>query len=285
MNVNLRKSVPTDAESCGRIIHAAFTTISEAHNFPSDFPTPEAGIGLAKMLIAHPSFYGCVAERDGQIIGSNFLDERSPVAGLGPITVSPGEQNSGVGRLLMEHALQRAAIRGYPGVRLLQAAYHNRSLALYARLGFDVREVCSTVQGPQVQYDMMGREVRKATVDDVEDCNQLCLRVHGHDRGGDLRDSISQGQAMLVERRGRLTGYTSGVSYFGHTVGETNEDIKALIAAVPAYSGPGFIVPVRNTELLRWCLESGLRIVHNLSLMTIGLYNEPKGAYLPSILM
>ena len=186
---------------------------------------------------------------------------------------------------LMEHTLERVAARGYPGVRLLQAAYHNRTLALYARLGFDVREICSAIQGSQVEVSVPGCVSRPANEDDAGECDRLCARIHGHDRGGELRDSISQGQAMVVERDGRVTGYTSGVSYFGHTVGETNEDVKALIAAAPEYAGPGFIVPARNTELLRWCLENRLRIVHNLCLMTIGLYNEPQGAYLPSILM
>jgi hypothetical protein len=44
------------------------------------------------------------------------------------------------------------------------------------------------------------------------------------------------------------------------------------------------IVPTRNAELFRWCLEKGLRVVQPLTLMTVGLYNEPQGAYMPSIL-
>lgn len=48
--------------------------------------------------------------------------------------------------------------------------------------------------------------------------------------------------------------------------------------------GLGILVPSRNAELLHWCLEHGLRIVQQSTLMTIGLYNEPSGAYLPSIL-
>ena len=36
--------------------------------------------------------------------------------------------------------------------------------------------------------------------------------------------------------------------------------------------------------LSRWCLEKGLRVTQVMTLMTVGLYNEPAGAYLPSIL-
>jgi hypothetical protein len=39
-----------------------------------------------------------------------------------------------------------------------------------------------------------------------------------------------------------------------------------------------------DTALLRWCLLNGLKIVQPLTLMSIGLYNDPSGAWLPSIL-
>ncbi len=67
-------------------------------------------------------------------------------------------------------------------------------------------------------------------------------------------------------------------------MGETNEDLKALIAAAPAIGGGGFLLPTRNGELFRWCLQNGLRLVHPMTLMTVGLYNEPAGAWLPSVL-
>jgi hypothetical protein len=46
--------------------------------------------------VGTPGFYGVVAERDARIIGSNFLDERGTIAGIGPITVDPDVQNQGV---------------------------------------------------------------------------------------------------------------------------------------------------------------------------------------------
>jgi hypothetical protein len=108
--------------------------------------------------------------------------------------------------------------------------------------------------------------------------------VHGHTRSGELADGIAKGTASVVERHGRITGYTSELAYFGHSVAESNLDLQALIAAAPAFGGPGILIPTRNNELFRWCLEHGLRVVQPLTLMSIGLYNEPAGAYLPSIL-
>jgi hypothetical protein len=67
-------------------------------------------------------------------------------------------------------------------------------------------------------------------------------------------------------------------------VGESNEDIKALIMAADALEGPGILVPTTNADLFRWCLEQNLQVVQLMTLMTAGLYTLPQGAYLPSIL-
>jgi hypothetical protein len=66
-------------------------------------------------------------------------------------------------------------------------------------------------------------------------------------------------------------------------VGETDDDVKALIGAAPSFDGPGMLVPARS-KLFGWCLSNHLRVVQLMTLMTVGLYNEPTGAYLPSIL-
>ncbi len=236
------------------------------------------------MLLEHPGFYSVVAESDGKIVGSNFLDERSPIAGVGPITIDPEAQNRGIGRTLMQDVLDRAHEQRFPGVRLLQAAYHARSLSLYAKLGFEARELVATMQGPAILADIPGFPVRAASEDDAEGCNRLCRRVHGHDRAGELADAIKQGSATVVERRGEITGYSTGLAFFNHSVGETNDDLKALISAAAEFQGPGFLLPTSNGDLLRWCLQQDLQVVHMLTLMTTGLYSEPTGAYLTSVL-
>ena len=129
-----------------------------------------------------------------------------------------------------------------------------------------------------------GYTVRSATAGDLAACNRVCTRVHGHDRSGELYEAITQGTATVVEHDGRITGYATAVGRFAHAVGESNAELKALIGAAPAYLGPGFLLPTRNTELFRWCLERGLRVVQGMPLMRIGLYNDPAGAYLPPVL-
>jgi predicted N-acetyltransferase YhbS len=131
----IRRATPADAEVCGRICFEAFGTLADKHNFPQDFPSPEIPIHVLSTMFSHPSFFGVVAEQNGKIIGSNCLDERTPIAGVGPITIDPGTQNRSVGRQLMQAVIARASERRFAGVRLVQAAYHNRSLSLYAKPG------------------------------------------------------------------------------------------------------------------------------------------------------
>jgi predicted N-acetyltransferase YhbS len=284
MNIKLRSGTPEDAEICGRICYNAFKTISEAHGFAPDFPAPEAAIGLLTRMFGHPKFYSVVAEIDDRIVGSNFLDERNTIAGVGPITVDPTVQNRAIGRRLMNAVHERAADRNFAGVRLIQSGFHTRSLSLYAKLGYDVREHLACIQGNALGLSIEGHVVRPVTEADIEDCNRVCREVHGHDRSGELRDAIARGSATVVEHDQRITGYATVIGFFGHAVGETNKDLKALIGAAKEFAGPGFLLPTRNGELFRWCLSNGLRIAQPMTLMSKGLYNEPAGAFLPSIL-
>lgn len=283
-NTVIRRAAPADAKVCGRICFEAFATIADQHNFPRDFPAPEISTDILSMMFSHPSFFCVVAEQSGKIIGSNCLDERTPIAGVGPITVDPGAQNRTVGRQLMQAVMVRAAEKKFAGIRLVQVAYHNRSLSLYSKLGFVVREPLACMQGPATQKMLPRYRVRLAQPSDIAVCSDLCRRVHGYERKDELGDAIQQGTAVLAESEGRITAYASSLAFFGHAVGETNQDLQALIAAATRFQGPGILVPTRNAGLFRWCLENGLRVVQPLTLMTMGLYNEPRGAYLPSIL-
>jgi GNAT superfamily N-acetyltransferase len=138
--VTLREAEPRDLEACAQICFDAFGAIHDHHRFPRDFPALEAAVGMLSAWIPHPAVWGVVAEVDGRIVGSNFLDERDPIRGVGPITIDPGAQNIGVGRKLMDAVLERGA--GARGIRLLQDGFHMRSLSLYSSLGFDVTASC-----------------------------------------------------------------------------------------------------------------------------------------------
>src|SRR5262249_21916268 len=167
------------------------------------------------------------------------MDERSVIHGVGPITVDPGAQNLGVGRKLMAAVMDRSKERGAAGIRLVQAAFHNRSLSLYCNLGFDIREPLSCMQGRTAQRAVAGCEVRRAQDADLEQCNALSRRVHGFDRSTELAHAIQEGSAKVLEREGRVTGYATDLAFFGHATAESNLDLQALIASAESFAGPG----------------------------------------------
>ena len=282
--VTVRPTTPQDSAICGEICFNAFSSINAAHGFPCDLPNVETAVGILKDMFSNPDFYSVVAEVNGRIVGSNGLDERSTIKGVGPITIAPSAQNLGVGRKLMQAVLDRAKETNASGVRLVQAAFHNRSLSLYASLGFDIREPLSCFQGRTLTRTIPGCTVRPATPADLASCDALSLQLQGYDRGTELAQAISRGTAKVVVRARRITAYTSHIAFFGHSIAETNTDMQALIASADSFAGPGVLVPSRNSVLFRWCLANGLRVVQPMTLMSLGLYNDPAGAWLPSVL-
>ncbi len=280
----MREGRGSDAGACGRICYEAFKAIATAHNFPPDFPDPETAIGLMHHVLNEKTVYSVVAEVGETIVGSNFMWLHTHLAGIGPITVNPALQNTGTGRQLMENVLKKADELGMAGVRLVQAAYHNRSLALYTKLGFTVVAPLSVIQGPALGIQIPGYRVRNTTLVDLAECNALCHGIHGHDRRQELHSAIATGTAMVVEHSGVITGYTTQLGFFGHTVARTNTALMALIGAADGIAGPGFLLPAGNAEVFKWCLTHGLRVIQPMSLMSRGLYKEPAGAFLPSVI-
>jgi predicted N-acetyltransferase YhbS len=282
-NITLRPGRASDAQACAMICYEAFNSLNQRHGFPPDFPNVDVAIGFIQMMLAHLGVNSVVAEDSGRIVGSNFLWE-TPIAGVGPLTVDPSVQDSGIGRLLMQRVLERAEEKHFPGVRLVQAAFNGRSLSLYTRMGFDVREPLACMQGNPIRKAIAGITVRKATPDDVDATTRLCQRVHGHDRRADFQNAVEQGTALVVQRGNDLTGYATEIGFFGHAVALENSDLIALISGAERINGPGLLLPTRNGEVFRWCLAQGLRVVYPMTLMSRGLYNQPAGAFLPSIL-
>jgi predicted N-acetyltransferase YhbS len=280
----LRRARAEDSTEGGRILFEAFRHIAAQHGFPPDFESAHVARELFRSLVSRTDVYAVVAEHDGRITGSNFLWEGDAIAAIGPITVDPVVQDEAIGRDLLRAVLERADEQRFPGVRLVQAAYHNRSLALYTKLGFDSREPLTAMHGRLAPTRIPGRHVRSATSLDLVACDLLGARLLGFSRINEVCDAVRREEAMVVEHAGRITGYTTGVGFFGHTIGENDADVQALIAAAHEVARPGVLVPTRNASLLRWCLARGLRIVQPMTLMTRGAYAEPRGAYLPSVL-
>jgi predicted N-acetyltransferase YhbS len=286
MTVHIRVARPSDAEACGRIIYQAFEGIAGRHGFPPDFPGTAVAEGLASAFLANPTVFGVVAEEDRRVVGSNFLSEGDAIRGVGPITVDPQAQARGVGRQLMQAVLDRA--NGAAGVRLLQDAFNMRSIALYASLGFEVREPVLVMSGRPSAELPAGVTVRAMAAQDLEASDALCVRVHGFSRRGDLAGALGTSGPYVAERDGRITAYLTAPAFWiaNHGVAESEDDMRAVIAgAAAATAAPvSFLLPTRQAALFRWCLDRGMTAVKPMTLMTMGEYREPDRPYMPSVL-
>ena len=284
-HVTLREAEPGDIEACAQVCFDAFGGFHDHHRFPRDFPVLEAAAGIMGMWVPHPSIWGVVAEIDGRVVGSNFLDERDPIRGVGPITVDPQGQDAGVGRKLMHAVVGRG--EGAAGIRLLQDAFNLRSLSLYESLGFDVKEPVAVMTGKPRSGPVEGVEVRPLVEADLDECASLCKQVHGFERTNELRDAIQAFAPFVAVRGGRLVAYASAVSFWpmNHGVAESEDDMKALLlGAAAAVEDPlAFLVPLRS-GLFRWGLGEGLRLVKPMNLMTMGEYQPPRASWFPSVL-
>jgi hypothetical protein len=241
---------------------------------------------MIRTLLANPNSWGALAERDGKILGSIFLHvfPPSPVAAIGPLTVDPSAQG-GIGRALMEASLIEARKRGYEQVRLVQSPSHLRSFVLYTKCGFTLREPLFLMHGNAVP-NILGKkhDVRAARSEDISACNEICKSVHGFSREMELRRAIDEGVASInIDDTGNINGYAAGIGFLGHAAAKTNEVLKALVANASAIIGPGFFVPGRNSDLLRWLLDIGFHILWPANLMTVGNYQDPTAPFLPSI--
>ena len=286
MGLTIRSIEQADAEICGKIGFQAHKVISSAHGYPSEQPTNEFAVEMIKTMLANPYSWGSLAEQEGRILGSIFVHmfPPSPVAAIGPLTVDPSAEG-GVGRALMEAALMETRKRDYDQVRLVQSPSHLRSFALYTKCGFALREPLFLMQGsPSPTTIQKKYDVRLAEPRDISTCNQICTSIHGFSRELELRHAIDQRVAIVaIDSTDTISGYAAGIGFLGHAVAKTNEVLKALIANSSAILGHGFFVPGRNSDIVRWLLDTGFRIVWPANLMAAGKYQDPLGPFLPSI--
>jgi hypothetical protein len=186
----------------------------------------------------------------------------------------------------MNTVVSYAHSQNYDKIRLVQSPSHIRSFVLYTKSGFTLREPLFLMQGnvSNKNFDIKALELHKVKTDkDVLECNKLCIQAHGFTREGELRQAMSQGVAIEIEKEGEIQGYSAGTGLFGHSIASSNDVLKAIIAGSLGITGPGFFVPAKNREIVMWLLEQGFRIQWPANLMTLGPYMDPTLPFLPSL--
>jgi predicted N-acetyltransferase YhbS len=282
MAIELRRPTHDDVPETARILYEAFNDIATSHGFPPDFPSVDFCAGIVSLLMADEQVYAAGAYDGGRIRGSNFTNMWGDVAGIGPISVDLDAQGGGIGKTLMLDSLRQAKELGHEMVRLMQDSFNMRSLALYASLGFDVKEPVAYLQlSGNIPVDP---NFRPATQADFDAMDALCREIYHVSRKGEYQALAQAGFPIHVIDRGRITAYLVGTA-LGHGVAESVDDLLALYAGAGA-AAPGMLANccVRQGDLYRRALADGHRNQKVMQLMALGPYEEPTGTWCPSVM-
>ena len=282
MTIELRRPQPEHIAELGRICYEAFRDIAESHGFPPDFDSVEFAQGVVGLMMRQETVYSTAAFDGDAPRGSNFMKIWGDAAGIGPISVDLTAQGEGIGKRLMQDALDHAKEQGIDSVRLCQDSFNMRSLALYASLGFEVKEPLAYLTlsnaGP------VDDAFRPATPADFDAMDALCRDIYRISRKGEYATLTGAGFPAFVLDRGRITGYIIGTA-IGHGVAESDDDMLALLAGIGAATpGAHAHVAMRQGALYRRALAAGHRNRKVMNLMTYGPYEEPQGTYCPSMM-
>lgn len=286
----VRAVTAEDVEAVGALVYESFYDVATKHGHEPGYESVEFATLVVNILSQAEGFASFLACEGGEPVAVNFLDERNEIAGVGPVAVSVRHQGRGLGRLVMEALLERTEATGYQSVRLLQSAYNCVSFSLYTRLGFDVKDGIATLRGRPAEGERPSGEVRDGTPADLDALDELSLEVVGFRRRGDIEISRSLAPPLVVERQGRIAGFTCwfptpGGTLLAPAVARDEQALRDLILGAARSTTVGLIVPLplSYASVLRWALDGGFTVSELSTLMVRGSYERPAGAYLPSV--
>lgn len=281
--------IPADTKhfaDLSRICHLAFDTLHTRHAVHRDVPSEEVGRLIIGGVLHRADYTGVVAVENGRILGSNFLLFADEVCGVGPITVDPGIQSRGVGRLLMQWVIDEARRRRgqHAHVRLFQEAVNTTSLSLYTSLGFRWRDTAALMHPKPAEAD--DPTIRPMTTDDLSHVQRISEKHYGFSRAKDIASLLTmQLPAFVRDRNGRIVGYQVA-TLFGHAAAETDTDLLALAAQTARRIPPPMavvIVPLSQPSLFNSALSSGFRVAKVLNYMSLESFAPLPGPLMPSI--
>jgi GNAT superfamily N-acetyltransferase len=274
-----------DVTRAGEVIVAAFNDVFTQHGFSPPFPSPEAGIGLARGYLRLEPQECFVAVEGGQVVGSGFVHLRGDTAGIGPITVDPTCQSKGVGKEIMMAVIR--AGRHCASLRLVQDAFNVVSFPLYSKLGFAACGTVLSLAGQEFRLPghPRGIAIREMGADDAVRVTAFDTKFSGIARPQDIQFFAAQPPQLLGLVGGKLAGYlclfrTGGGTFLGPGVATEPTVLKTLITRAIEME-PGKVLrmrlPARHTELFRDLMKMGFRVETLQTYMARGPWKPPKG--------
>mmetsp|Transcript_28734 Transcript_28734/g.66288 ORF Transcript_28734/g.66288 Transcript_28734/m.66288 type:complete len:307 (-) Transcript_28734:53-973(-) len=300
--LTVRPMTPEDIPIAAKICLDAFVAINSRIGLPSEFALDFEAEDIFTHALDTGNYDAFVAvDPSGEIVGSNIISVCDDVCGIGPITVKPDTQSSGVGRLLMQTVMAAAERRGKTTVRLLQIAANIGSYCLYVNMGFDPTGTVVHYEGRCTSPAPQGFSFKPITKDTLDACIQLHKTVCGYDRAVAIMDAAGQTVnpvGCVLDTQGQVVAYTTGLHLEGHTVAIGEAALRAIIVNISELveaarmagkplAPPAIHAPHAYPGLCRWLSSCGFRGIRQLVQMGYGPLAasiiRPGEFYCPSI--
>jgi len=290
----LRAAESRDVEPAGDVNFIAFYRAALAHGLPPAVTTPADSRRYIRHLLEFDPLGGVMAEEDNRIVGVAWVHPRGAVATIGPLAVDPAAQGRGIGRRLLERAVEVAG-KGEPQVRLVQESFNAVSLGLYLRAGF-------CVVAPILELELgagtalvpprppTGAAVRPAAPADAARLVARDARAFGAPRPQSIDLYLRRGRVLVAEDRGALAGYAMGIGFEGvaHLGSAAADDAEVLlclagtVASELAAQGHRVrtMVPAADHRLVEGLMGFGFRVFRACHYMVRGGGTAPPPNYL-----
>jgi GNAT superfamily N-acetyltransferase len=289
--VTLRPAHERDVERAGDVSFAAFYHVAVAHGLAPAVTLPEESRRYLRHLLQLDPLGGVIAEDDAEVVGVAWTHRRGPVATIGPLAVVPHAQGRGIGRRLLERAIEVAG----PGqIRLVQESYNDVSLGLYLRTGFRVLAPLIDLRlpagGPVGTHEAgAGIIVRPAGSDDRVRLVARDARAFGAERPQSVDLYLRHGRALVAERSGGLAGYafaigSRGTAYLGSASADDAGVVLQLLTTLAGeFAGSGHTVrvtvPGTDRPLVEGLVRAGFRVFRACQYMVRGGGTAPPPNY------
>ena len=291
--LTLRAVEQRDVERVGDVNFVAFYRVAVAHGLAPGIGTPAESRGYIRHLLTIDPLGGTLAEEDGEVVGLSWVHPRGPVATIGPIAVDPRAQGRGIGRRLLERAIELGG-RGVPQVRLVHESFNSQALGLYLHAGFRVVAPLLDLElppGAALPPPSAPRTVvlRPPTSDDRVRLVARDARAFGAPRPQNVDLYLTRGRALVAESATTLAGYAFGIGFRGTGyVGSASADdpglLLALVVTLAAeLSARGVavrtLVPAADRRLVDGLAAAGFRVFRACHYMVRGGGTAPPPNY------
>lgn len=210
--VSVRRLAEPDVEAADRVMRTAFGTYLGFT--PPDSFGGDGEFVRTRARARHTA--GFVAEDDGVVVGSCLVSRWGSFAVLGPLTVDPAHWDAGIGRRLMEPAVDQLDAWSVRLAGLFTFPNSPKHIGLYHRYGFYPRTLTALMQHRVTRAEPARAIVRLSTTspnDRGELLRQLAAVSDAVYAGLDLTAEIEElagqrlGDVVVVEDGGDPAGF------------------------------------------------------------------------------